>query len=43
MKLQLDTARTAGHTGISMTGRLTSRIPALGGLVVLLIVVIVPL
>jgi hypothetical protein len=43
MNLQLDTATSPGHTGISMTGRLTSRTPALGGLVVLLIVVIVPL
>jgi hypothetical protein len=43
MKLQLDTARMPRHTGTSMTARLTSRMPLLGGLVVLLIVVIVPL
>jgi hypothetical protein len=43
MNLQLDTARSPGHTGTSMTARLTSRTSMLGGLVVLLIVVIVPL
>jgi hypothetical protein len=43
MNLQVDSARSCGQTWTSMTASLTSRIPALGGLVVLLIVVIVPL